>query len=69
MFRMVVEVTFIFSAQGLAVDDQQILGIAHFCRLGEVEAAGNDPAHVDDHHLVVRNGVGAVYEHGDARIA
>lgn len=65
MLRVYFKVIEIGPAQGAAVNDEQILSIAFFRRLGEIEAAGDYPAFVDDHDLVMRNGVGAVYAHGN----
>lgn len=65
MLRVYFKVIEIGPAQGAAVNDEQILGIPFFRRPGEIEAASDDPARVDNHHLVVSNGVGTVHKHGN----
>jgi len=50
----------------VALHDQQVFGIPLFGRLGEVEGAGDQGAAVDDHDLVVGNGMGRVDKGGDA---
>ncbi len=49
-------------------DHQQILGVVLLGVLGKVEAAGDDRRPVDDHDLVVRDGVLGVDPHGDADV-
>ena len=42
---------------GVAFHHQQVLGILPFCLMCEIEAAGNERALIDDHHLVVSDRV------------
>ena len=48
--------------QGLILDDQHILGILFFSGLREIEAPRDHHAPVDDHDLVVGNGMLVVNE-------
>ena len=51
-----------------AADDQQVLGVVLFGSRREVEAARNDGLAVDDHDLVVGDGVLGVDLRGDAGV-
>lgn len=42
------------------------IGVLLFRRLGEVEATSDDHVPINDHHLVVGDGMGGVDEGGDA---
>ena len=57
MFQMAFNVLKVLCTQGMTTDNKQVPGISFFCRLGEAESAGDDYLPVDDHHLVMGNGV------------
>lgn len=57
MPHMSLKVLKIFFTQGMTMDNEQILSISIFCGLGEVKAASDDYLPVDDHYLVMGNGV------------
>ena len=50
----------VLRGQGLVLDEQHMLGILLLGCLGEVEAPRPDGVPVDDHHLVMRNGVAGI---------
>src|SRR5215467_11201772 len=54
--------------QGVIPDDEEILGILPLRGRGEVEGSRDDRLAVDDHDLVVGDGVPAVDQGGDARM-
>lgn len=69
MPQMLFEVCEVFLHQRIVTtDDEQVLGILFFCGLREVERSGNDSRLVDDHDLVVRDGVLFVNVGGDTGI-
>ena len=49
-----------------AVNDEEILRVAFLCSLAEVGRTSDDNRAVDDHHLVVCDGVGGIDESGNA---
>src|SRR5262249_10859312 len=53
---------------GAATDDEQIFGVGLLGAFREIEAAGDDRLVIDEHHLVVGNGVGRVDQRGNARV-
>ena len=57
MSHMPLKVLKVFFTQGMTKDDERIPGISFFCRFGEVEAASDDYPPVDDHYLVMCNGM------------
>ena len=63
MRPMRVPVLRVLCGQCLVPDDEQVLRVLLLRRLGEVEAPGEHRLAVDDHHLVVRNGVVGI-DHG-----
>ena len=54
--------------QSLRSDHKQVLGVVLFRRFREVEAAGDDRRLVDDHELVVSDGMSRVDVRGDGRM-
>ena len=48
------------------INDHKVLGVLLLRRLGEIEGAGDDGVRIDDHDLVVSNGMGRVDEGDDA---
>ena len=51
-------------SQLLIMDHQKILRIISFGGFGEIKASGNHGLPVDDHYLVMGNGVGSINFHG-----
>src|SRR6266480_4092637 len=69
MMKMLLEILMIRGGQvGVILDDQEILRVALLGGLGEVEGAGEHSRAVEDHDLVVGDGVLVVDEHGDVVI-
>ena len=65
---MVMPVGFVGSREGLVVQHQEILGVVLLGRRGEVERAGDDRLAINDHHLVVRDGMDRINAHRDPRM-
>ena len=55
-------------SQPPVMDDKKILGIVLFGRLRKIERDGYNGLAVDNHDLVVGNGMGSVYFSGNPRI-
>jgi hypothetical protein len=47
----------VLCGQCLVVDDQQVLGTLLLRRLGEIEAARDGDLPINNHHLMMRNGM------------
>jgi hypothetical protein len=57
MLRMRLPVLRVLRGQSWIPNDQQVLGVLLLGRLGEVEASRDDDLAVDNHDLVMRDGV------------
>jgi len=69
MSQVLLEVGEVFLHQPwFALDDEQVLCVLLLCRLREVERPGNDRLLIDDHDLVMRDGVPVVDVSRDANV-
>lgn len=68
MLLVLLPVLYIHLRQISIPDDQQILSMLFLCGPGKVERSGDHRFLVNDHDLVVGDGVRIIYEDGNARI-
>ena len=61
MLGMLLPIPRVPLSQLLIVNHKQILRIIFLCRLGKIEAAGNHCLSIDDHDLVMGNGMLCIY--------
>ena len=65
---MVMPVGLVESREDWVMQHQEVVGVVLLSRRGEVERAGDDRLAVNDHHLVVRDGMNRVDAHRDPRM-
>jgi hypothetical protein len=68
MLRVSLPVLRVLCRQRPVRDDQHVLGVPLLRRLREVEAPRNDGFTVDDHHLIMRDGVIGINRRGHALV-
>ena len=68
VLRVRLPVLGVLISQCLVPDDQHVFGILLLRRFGEVKTAREDGLAVDDHHLIMRNGMRGINLCGDALV-